>query len=301
MNIAESRLEELLQIARAEDSSEADIQSAVKSLFDALLGDQSARLEVSVDGGKIDILVRNTIVEVKKRADQLGIAPSYVIDQLERRKYAASQLQDYVNARYSNVKTHDENVYHGYTTNGALWYRWRVVVGADEPTQVWNKDLAEMSPKNVEATGLSRTDIRREFLEKLYNDLSILSPPPNDLSQLLSDLPSEAEELALKIDGDSEFDTKFTIWEDLMRGAFIVKPEDRDSSVKLFARHSLLVEMARRVARNVAGSPSDQPHDEASFSSWLNSRGGGGYPSFRAGFFANTAESRGRSLQLATL
>ena len=271
-------LERLLQTARTEDSSEADIQADVKSLFDSLIQTDAARLEVSVEGGSIDILIRNTIVEVKKDNSRLGIAPSWATDQQTRRQFAATQLQDYVNARYSQVSD-SKSIYHGFTTNGILWYRWEVQIGGDAPKQVKSYDLSEMHLQGRDRHGHTRKEVLFRFLEELHGAIDALPPPPQDFSQLLADFPRRVEDIALKSVGEPEFDTKRLLWEDLMRGAFIMKPNDERKSLELFAHHSLLVEIARRVAHNVTNSThTTSENDDVAFSSWLkNARGGGVY------------------------
>ncbi len=119
----ERRLDSLLHTSQRGDVSEADIKTAVRNLIESLVDKDKdeVRQEVSVPGGSIDVLVRNTIVEVKKSADQLGIAPEYVKGS-QRRHYAATQLQDYINARYSKVGS-SESTYDGFTTNGQIWYQ----------------------------------------------------------------------------------------------------------------------------------------------------------------------------------
>ena len=265
----ETALERLLQTARTEDSSEAQIKADVKSLFDALTQTNAARLEVSVEGGSIDILIRNTIVEVKKDGNRLGTAPPWAIDQQTRRQYAATQLQDYVNARYSQVSD-SKSIYYGFTTNGTLWHRWEVQVGGDAPKQVKTYDLSQAHLQDTDRHGRTRKETIYRFLEELHLTIDTLPPPPQDFSQLLADFPKHVEDIALKSLDEPEFETKRLLWEDLMRGAFIVKPENQEKNIELFAHHSLLVEIARRVAFNVANDAYELPmNDVFAFSSWL--------------------------------
>ncbi len=269
----EQRLDTLLSTASRGDVSEADIKSAVRNLVESLVNPDEVRQEVSVLGGSIDILVRNTIIEVKRSAAHLGVAPEYVHDD-QRRNYAATQLQDYVNARYSNV-VQSESTFYGFTTNGSIWNQWFVQIGGDMPKLDKTFDLspAQMSPESTELIGTSPTERKRTLLENLNLTITGRASPPNDLAQLLSSFPEEAAELAREKLNDPEFETKRSLWEDLMRGAFIVKSDDEDLNLKLFAQHSVLVEIARRVIKNLSTQhPSMGSDVEGGFSSWLYSQ-----------------------------
>ena len=270
MNEPERRLEDLLATAQRPDVSEADIRADVRALFNALIGGDVARQEVSVAGGSIDVLVlSNVIVETKKDVAFLGIAPNYVLPE-RRRDYAATQLQDYVNARYKGLSD-SKNFYSGFTTNGIVWYRWEVSVGEDTPTQNGRYDLNEIHLQGVELHGRTSSEIVSDFLSVLHEATQTRPPPPQDLSQLLADFPLRAEQIAHGAIGSSEFETKRLLWDDLMRGAFIVKPDDETKNIRLFSDHSLLLEIARRVVWNLTRMDEERlTNDETVFSSWLS-------------------------------
>ena len=264
------RLQELLDAAADGNATEDDIRRRVANLIESLSEDQPVKLEVSTDTGSIDILVGNVIIETKSNADNLGVAPSWAMrDQHARRQYAASQLQDYVNERYRHA-TAEDSQFDGFTTNGSSWKLWEVKVGGEQPTQIWTKDLSEESLTNLAETGASRTRIFDDLLNVISKCLRTRPSPPNDLSQLVADLPEAAYELALSMQGQPEFETKRGIWADLMRGAFILTDDDDRDDLRLFATQSVLVDIARKVAQNVAsGTVQPNDHDDGAFYSWL--------------------------------
>ncbi len=267
----ERRLHELLETAARIDSTEDDIKRRVANLIESLADDQTARQEVQTSTGIIDILVGNVIIEAKVSADHLGPAPSWARrDASSRRLYAASQLQDYVNERYHGIRS-ESSVFDGYTTNGTTWHRWAVTVGGDAPELVWTKDLTQASLDSAARSGIDRATVVNDLFNDITNTLASRPPPPDDLQQLLSDLPDAAYQRASQMLGQPDLETKRNLWRDLMRGAFVLTPGETEGDLRLFATHSVLVEIARTVARDVL-RPGSFPveHNGASFSSWIN-------------------------------
>ena len=269
-NEPERRLEELLETANLNDASEEDIKRRVANLIESLVEGQQARLEVGTESGSIDILFGNVIIEAKKRDDRLNVAPIWDRrDQRARRNWAASQLQDYVNDRYGGIKS-ASNVFVGYTTNGKLWKRWDVLVGGEVPTEVWRKDLTQASIDSLAEIGATRSDVHSDLLNDLTIHLGTRPAPPDDLSRLIADLPALAHDTAKSLVGRPEFEIKRSVWEDLMRGAFVLADDSGGRDLALFATHSILVDIARRVADNVTHTrDSHGDPDQSAFYSWL--------------------------------
>ena len=270
----ERRLHELLETAARTDSTEDDIKRRVANLIESLADDQTARQEVQTSTGIIDILVGNVIIEAKTSAEHLGPAPSWARrDTNTRRLYAASQLQDYVNERYHGIRS-ESSVFDGYTTNGTTWHRWSVTVGGDAPELVWTKDLSQASLDSAAQSGIDRATVINDLFDDVTNTLASRPPPPDDLQQLLSDLPDAAYEIAKTLAGNTDFQIKRSVWSDLMRGAYVLTDGDEQRDLKLFATHSVLVDVARKVALNVIRD--DQPssgRDDSAFYSWLYTEG----------------------------
>ena len=267
----ERRLHELLETAARTDSTEDDIKRRVANLIESLSDDQTARQEVQTSTGIIDILVGNVIIEAKTSSEHLGPAPSWARrDASSRRLYAASQLQDYVNERYHGIRS-ESSVFDGYTTNGTTWHRWAVTVGGVAPELVWTKDLSRASLDSAAQSGIDRATVINDLFDDVTNTLASRPPPPDDLQQLLSDLPDAAYQRAHEMLGQPDFETKRNLWRDLMRGAFVLTPGETEGDLRLFATHSILVEIARTVANNVLGASAFAVEQNgASFSSWVN-------------------------------
>ena len=267
-------LQELLDTATDQSASEDDIRRRVANLIESLTDDQPAKLEVTTETGQIDILAGNLLVETKTSATQLGVAPAWALQrQQDRRQYAASQLQDYVNERYQHVATEDSK-FDGFTTNGNIWKLWEVTVGGEKPIEVWSKDLTQNSLDKLSEIGKPQAQVFDDLLNDISRFLRARPSPPSDLSQLIADLPDAAYEFANSLQGSPEFETKRGIWADLMRGAFILTTEDERNDLRLFATQSVLVDIARKVAQNVAnGSSPTQDTEDGAFYSWLYSDG----------------------------
>lgn len=268
---AERRLHELLETAARVDASEDDIKRRVANLIEVLADDQTARQEVQTSTGIIDILVGNVIIEAKIDADRLEPAPSWARGDVNiRRQYAASQLQDYVNERYRGIKS-ETSIFDGYTTNGTTWHRWAVTVGGVVPELVWTKDLTQSTLDAAAQSGIDRASIIDDLFNDITSTLASRPPPPDDLQQLLSDLPDAAYRRAREMLGQPDFETKRNLWRDLMRGAFVLTPGETESDIRLFATHSILVEIARTVANDVL-TPGTflGERNGSSFSAWVN-------------------------------
>ena len=267
-------LQELLDTASDQSASEDDIRRRVANLLESLADDQPAKLEVTTETGQIDILAGNLLVETKTSATHLGVAPAWAMRlQHTRRQYAASQLQDYVNERYQHV-TAEDSKFDGFTTNGIIWKLWEVAVGGEKPLEVWSKDLTQSSLDKLRQLGRPQAEVFDDLLNDISRFLRARPSPPSDLSQLIADLPEAAYEFAISLQGAPEFETKRGIWADLMRGAFILENDDEQNDIRLFATQSVLVDIARKVAENVAnGSSQTQDTEDGAFYSWLYSQG----------------------------
>ena len=271
-NEPERRLEDLLRVAASTSSAEDDIRLRVVNLIESLVDDRKAELEVGTETGAIDILFGNVLIETKKDDARLHVAPDWARrDQHSRRAYAASQLQDYVNDRYGGVRS-DSSVFDGYTTNGLHWCRWEVTVGAEVPELVWDKRLDQATLENVERQGVDRRSVIDSLFNDLVHTLQSRPGPPDDLQQLLADLPEAAYELATELGGQPDFEIKRSVWSDLMRAGFILKErEDEDDLLRLFATHSLLVDLGRRIVDNLMGvAPFQRTKDDSAFYSWIS-------------------------------
>ena len=270
----ERRLHALLETAGRTDSTEDDIKRRVANLIESLADDHTARQEVQTSTGIIDILVGNVIIEAKTSADHLGVAPSWARrDVNTRRLYAASQLQDYVNERYRGIRS-ESSVFDGYTTNGAIWHRWAVNLGGDAPELVWTKDLTQARLDVADQSGIDRATVINGLFDDIINTLASRPPPPDDLQQLLSDLPDAAYEIAKMLTRNTDFQIKRSVWSDLMRGAYVLNDDDEQRDLKLFATHSVLVDVARKVAANVVRDAQvASGRDDSAFYSWLYTEG----------------------------
>ena len=296
-NEPERRLGELLRVAASTSSAEDDIRLRVVNLIESLVDDRKAELEVGTETGAIDILFGNVLIETKKDDARLHVAPDWARrDQHSRRQHAASQLQDYVNERYRGAQSGSSS-FTGYTTNGLRWCRWEVTVGDEVPTLVWEKLLDQATLENAAAQGVDRRTVIDSLFNDLVHTLQSRPGPPDDLQQLLADLPEAAYELATQLEGQPDFEIKKSVWSDLLRGAFVLTPGDPERERRLFATHSILVDVARKVAGNVAGESGGAPDSlDSAFYSWIYSMPEGSSDRSGNGLQLRVADRIGREI-----
>lgn len=271
MESEKQAFERLIEACRRSNPREEEVKYRVRRWIESILPEAKASFAEPVPTGEIDLLINNNvIVETKIEEARIGIAPGRLrSDQRQRRKFAASQLQDYVNAKYEGVAAPGRE-YIGYTTNGKVWEKYAVSVGGEMPTILdqWRLDQRLLSEGSEDADDLE--DVKDALLNDLASALSEQPTPPEDLAELLAGYPVKAGSLAKSLRGKPELETKLKVWEDLMHGASVALPPDEETRLRLFASHSVLVEFARGVVNKVTKrNERPQRANSHTFSNWV--------------------------------
>ena len=240
----------------ADTHSESDLRIKIVSLINAQHPRLGCRTEVTVGSGRADIVAGGVVVEVKKRG-QIKAA-----ENLE-------QLGGYVSAleadRRADLGDDGSVEWKGVLTDGNLWY---FCAGLEAGR------LREAEPVDASKRG-SRDSICGQLFGFINPD--VLAFPPvhdagwvNGLVEPFMDLAAKALNSKANSVG---LETKWQLWADLLAGSHVVPPSDDEASLELFARHTMLVLLARLVRCEVVRSKVDVTEG---FPVWVDDCGGGG-------------------------
>ena len=110
------------------------------------------------------------------------------------------------------------------------------------------------------------------LLGKLYRfvNRTVKMAPPVDNAEWAGDLARPFFDLAARYEGTAEYKVKLDLWRGVLSGAFITPQGDGDAERHLFARHTMLVLLARAVAQTLM--PQRSGDDAAladGFPNWL--------------------------------
>jgi len=217
--------------------SEASTQSDIRLLFlladlDLSAEDVRADLEVPAEGGRIDILVAQTVIEVKRDLKKRGVEDA-----------AIAQLAGYIRSR---------NRIHGGWHNGILTdgVEWRFV-------QMDSEDMPEIVGRFTLTSEFQKTQDLLSWLRAVVGSTPPVVPTPELIA---SRLGAESPEHAL--DGarlaslyalcrdHPEVVVKRQLWAKLLQTALGTNFKDTD---ELFLNHTLLVILAEMVAHALVG------------------------------------------------
>jgi hypothetical protein len=217
--------------------SEASIQSDIRLLFllaelDLSSDDVRADLEVPAEGGRIDILVAQTVIEVKRDLKKRGVEDA-----------AIAQLAGYIRSR---KRTHG-GWHNGILTDGV---EWRFV-------QMNSEDLPEVVGRFTLTSELQKSRDLLAWLRAVVGSTPPVAPTPE---MIVSRLGAESPEHSL--DGarlanlyaqcrdHPEVVVKRQLWAKLLQTALGTNFKDTD---ELFLNHTLLVILAEMVAHALVG------------------------------------------------
>ena len=221
--------------ATAEAEMEHRLGSLLRFLFPELSYPDIATQYPS-GNGPIDVYCRNVVFETKQqgRKEDARVKPDGSTEKPEEQA-----------VRYLNALTARPNMFNDSSigwragiTDGKLWsfYDYR---REPEPALTLLRELRLQEPEDDE-----------ELLAYLYAfvNRTAKKSPPTDRPQWSEGMVSTFVALAAKYEQMPEYDVKRRLWRDLLRGAFIAPPDEAAAERDLFARHTLLVVIARAVA-----------------------------------------------------
>ena len=250
--------------------AEANVQSGLLSILQSLFPRLPASelcMEKQTGAGPADVYCRNVIFETKGQG------------KLDARSKPDGTTETPVEQaeRYLNSLTLQSDMFepHGIgwragITDGLEWYFYDYHRGAPDGQRL-------ILTKSLSLKGLGDIDPLLSYLYDFVNRTVKLSPPTYDRNW--------AEECAKPfiglaahpdVAGSPSYEVKRALWRDLLRGAHITPPGESDAERDLFARHTMLVVMARAVAETILPVSGESPdrnrlHDTLTqgFASWL--------------------------------
>ena len=221
------------------DIAEAEIEHRLGSLLRFLFPELSypdIATQYPSGNGPIDVYCRNVVFETKQqgRKEDARVKPDGFTETPEEQA-----------VRYLNALTARPNMFNDSSTgwragitDGKAWsfYDYR---RDPEPALTLVRELSLQEPED--------DDHLLAYLYTFVNRTAKKSPP-TDRPQWSEGMVSTFVALAADCEQMPEYDVKRRLWRDLLRGAFIAPPEEAAAERDLFARHTLLVVIARAVA-----------------------------------------------------
>lgn len=220
----------------AEAEIEQRLFSTLESLFPNLRYPEIATQYNSGDG-RIDVYCRNVVFETKAQGkkDDARVKPDGAIETPEE------QAVRYLNALASKPSMFDDAVdgWRGCVTDGREWSFYH-----------YDRESGEL--RADETLRLEDESDDDALLGKLYRfvNRTVKMAPPVDNARWAGELAQPFFDLAARYEGTAEYKVKLDLWRGALIGAFIT-PGDRDAERHLFARHTMLVLLARAVAQTL--------------------------------------------------
>ncbi len=263
---AAQRLREMPQY-RPEANVQHELAQILRALFPRLPASEMS-LQKQTGDGPADIYCRNVIFETKKQGK---------LD-ARRKPDGSTETPEEQAVRYLDALTAHPDMFakhgHGWRAGVADGKEWRFYrYNRDKPQNerlALVRELTLADPSDDEAL----VSFLYDFVERTVK----LSPPTSD-AEWAEKMARPFINLAISIadKGSPAYDVKLKLWRDLLRGAYITPPKaNSPEETNLFARHTMLVVMARAVAETIL-PPTGQPLDRErlhesltrGFAAWL--------------------------------
>ena len=231
------------------EQAEANIQGLLFSILGFLfpnLPQSELTLEKASGDGPIDVYCRNVVFETK-RTGKLDA---------KRKPDGTDETPEEQAVRYLNALTAQPNMFADATIG------WRAGVTDGKEWSFYDYDRAAEPGAHLTVVRQLRLDTPDDddsLLSQLYDfvNRAVKMAPPTDNVEWAERLVQPFLDLAARYEHRSEYDVKHKLWEGVLRGAFIIPPDDADAKRDLFARHTMLVVIARAVAETLR--PANQP------------------------------------------
>ena len=252
-----------LQAGTAEAEVEHRLRTILEFLFPALSYPDIAAQYPS-GNGPIDVYCRNVVFETKRQGRK---------EDARTKPDGSTETPEEQAVRYLNALTARPNMFNDSSigwragiTDGKAWSFYRYRRDAEPPLTLL-RELRLQEPEDDE-----------ELLAYLYAfvNRTAKKSPPTDRPEWSEGMVANFVALAADCEQLPEYDVKRRLWRDLLRGAFIAPPDEAAAERDLFARHTLLVVIARAVAetflrfhQQAADRPALRRRLTGGFAAWL--------------------------------
>ena len=226
--------------------AEAEVESHLRSILGHLfpgLGYPDIATQYPSGDGPVDVYCRNVVFETKRqgRKDDARTKPDGSTETAEEQ---AARYLDALTARPGSFETADTG-WRACVTDGKEWSFYRYNPDRDLPAPqrlTLDRELLLDAPEKDE-----------ELLGYLYRlvDRTTKLAPPTDNEIWVESLARQYVDLAQSCEQSPAYDVKRALWRDVLRGAYLTPPDDAAAERDLFARHTLLVVVARAVAETI--------------------------------------------------
>ena len=256
---------------QAEANVEDELLAILRALFPTLSGSELMS-QKPAGGGRIDVYCRNAVFEVKAPGKlDARVKPDGTSETPEE------QAVRYLNALtiQPNMFNTDEVGWRAGTTDGKEWFFYDC-----------NPDPAVANENKLTLINALRLDTLSDgeaLLSYLYDFINrtVKMAPPTDDAKWADDQLKPFIKLATRYENSPEYDVKRSLWRGVLRGAFLNPQGDAGAERDLFARHTMLVVIARAVAETLRPSDQlaadrEQLHDTLTkgFAAWVLDAGG---------------------------
>ena len=260
------------------DTAEAEVENRLWSILVHLFPELSypdIATQYPSGNGPIDVYCRNVVFETKQqgRKEDARVKPDGFTETPEEQA-----------VRYLTALTARPNMFNDSSvgwragiTDGKTWsfYHYR---RDREPALTLVREMQLQEPED--------DDRLLAYLYTFVNRTAKKSPP-TDRPQWSEGMVAAFVALAAEYEQMPEYDVKRRLWRDLLRGAFIAPPDEAAAERDLFARHTLLVVIARAVAETFL-----RLHQQADDQPALRRRLTGGF----AAWLLDAAEAAGEKV-----
>ena len=220
---------------QAEANVQGELHSLLQDLFPALSSSELA-MEKPAGDGAIDVYCRNVVFETKRPGG------------LDGRSDAETPEAQAV--RYLDALTAQPDL---FTMQGIGW-RACVTDGREWHFYDYNPDAPEerrlIPARSLNLIHPDDDDILLGYLYDFVNRTVKLAPP-TDNQEWAENLAQQYIALAAACEPSPAYDVKRALWRDVLRGAYLTPPDESAAERSLFARHTLLVIIARAVAETI--------------------------------------------------
>ncbi len=255
--------------ATAEANIQGQLFSILEFLFPGLPQSELTR-EKESGNGPIDVYCRNAVFETKRQGK---------LDARVKPDGTTETPQEQA-VRYLDALTAQPNMF----ADASIGWRAGVTDGKEWNFYDYDRD-ASVGAKLARLTTM-RLDTPADdddLLAYLYDfvNRTVKMAPPTDNIRWAEGLAQPFLELAAQYENSPEYDVKRSLWRGVLRGAFLNPQGDADAERDLFARHTLLVVIARAVAETLRppdrqAANREQRHDilTEGFAAWLRDAAG---------------------------
>ena len=248
--------------------AEAEIDNRLRNVLEYLFPNvkyPDLAVQYQSGNGPIDVYCRNVVFEAK-RPGKLDA---------RRKPDGTEETPEDQAVRYLDALTSRSNMFDA----AAIGWRACVTDGKEWLFYDYDRDASDgnkLTPVN--SLRLEEPDDDEELLERLHRfvNRTVKMLPPTDDAGWANGLVQPFLDLAARYEHTSEYEVKRDLWRGVLRGAFLNPQEDTDRERDLFARHTMLVVIARAVAEtlrlpSVGSDRREDPHDilAEGFAAWL--------------------------------